>query len=449
MTHTITLPPLASYQKAAIFCENRSAIVEASSKCGKTFGCLLWLLSESLNNGALGREFWWVAPVHDQARIAYDRMKNTLSQTDPSKTIWKSNDTERSIKFANGATCRFKSAEKPDNLYGEDVYAAIFDEASRGREAAWHAIQSTLTATDGKVRVIGNVRGRKNWALRLARQVEAGNLPSWHYASINATDAVKAGVIKQSVLDERKAVLPEHIFRELFYNEPSEDGGNPFGLQHIAGCVTDLSRDQAKVFGVDLAKSVDWTVVVGLDAKMRVCVFERWQHEPWDRTSERIIGIVGNKPTLVDSTGVGDPVVETMQRKAPNIDGFKFTNSSKQQLMEGLAVSIQSRGVGFPDGTLRNELDAFEYDTERGRVFYSAPEGFHDDCVCGLALAVEKARGHVPVTAGIVSMGGKPPEQAMGPEQEIHAVFADRRKDLNWGWENGTTRVTPGERYRR
>jgi len=41
MTHTITLPPLASYQKAAIFCENRSTIIEASSKTEKTFDCLL------------------------------------------------------------------------------------------------------------------------------------------------------------------------------------------------------------------------------------------------------------------------------------------------------------------------------------------------------------------------------------------------------------------------
>lgn len=476
MTTTIELPRLASYQKAAIFCEERNAIIEASSKAGKTVGCLYWLFSEAMNNGGLGREFWWVAPVHDQARIAYDRMKTMLTQTDKDKSIWASNDTERSIKFVNGSTCRFKTAEKPDNLYGEDVYAAIYDEASRGREASWNALQSTLTATDGKVRVIGNVRGRKNWAYRLARRVEAGQLPSWHFASINALDAVKAGIIKQSVLDERRAVLPDHIFRELFFNEPSEDGGNPFGLQHIGSCVQPMSTDPAEVFGVDLAKSVDWTVVIGLDKQMRVCVFERWQHEPWDRTSERILGIVGSKPTLIDSTGVGDPVVEGLQRKAPSIDGFKFTNASKQQLMEGLAVKIQSHACGFPDGTIRQELDNFEYDTERERVYYSAPEGFHDDCVVGLGLAVEKARAHVPVTASVVSMGVKAEKQAQdwfkewgeraGPEsakwsveewkkwydaQQVQVVFSEKRKDLNWGWGegNGSGKVSVSERYRR
>lgn len=458
MTTTIELPPLASYQKAAIFCAERSAIIEASSKAGKTVGCLYWLFSEAMNNGGAGREFWWVAPVHDQARIAYDRMKTMLVQADPTKSIWSSNDTERSIKFVNGSTCRFKSAEKPDNLYGEDVYAAIYDEASRGREASWNALQSTLTATDGKVRVIGNVRGRKNWAYRLARKVEAGQLPSWHFASINAQDAVKAGIIKQSVLDEREAVLPQQIFRELFYNEPSEDGGNPFGLQHIEACVCDLSTKTAKVFGVDLAKSVDWTVVIGLDDERRVCHFDRWQHEPWDRTAERILQIVGSRPTLIDSTGVGDPVVEGLQRKAPSIDGFKFTNSSKQQIMEGLAVEIQSRRLGIarvqptttrPRGIIADELESFEYDTERERVYYSAPDGFHDDCVCALALAVEKARGHVAVTAGIVSMG--PPPAPPHDERDIRVIISEKRNDPAWGWGNGSGggRVTPSERYRR
>jgi hypothetical protein len=32
-------------------------------------------------------------------------------------------------------------------LYGEDVYGAVIDEASRMKEDAWIAVQSTLTAT--------------------------------------------------------------------------------------------------------------------------------------------------------------------------------------------------------------------------------------------------------------------------------------------------------------
>ena len=52
-------------------------------------------------------------------------------------------------------------------------------------------------------------------------------------------------------------------------------------------------------------------------------------------------------------------------------------------------MAIQSRTVWFPDGVITQELEQFEYlFTAGGGVKYSAPEGFYDDCVCALALAV-------------------------------------------------------------
>ncbi len=55
--------------------------------------------------------------------------------------------------------------------------------------------------------------------------------------------------------------------------------------------------------------------------------------------------------------------------------------------MEGLAVAIQQRAVGYPEGPIVAELEAFEYVAHRTGVSYSAPVGLHDDCVCSLALA--------------------------------------------------------------
>ena len=44
---------------------------------------------------------------------------------------------------------------------------ALCDEASRMREESWHAVRSTLTFTQvDQIRIIGNVRGRKNWFYR-------------------------------------------------------------------------------------------------------------------------------------------------------------------------------------------------------------------------------------------------------------------------------------------
>jgi hypothetical protein len=67
--------------------------------------------------------------------------------------------------------------------------------------------------------------------------------------------------------------------------------------------------------------------------------------------------------------------------------GFKYTSTSKQQLMESLASSIHKKEIGFPEGPIKDELEIFEYLFTSTGVRYSAPVGFHDDCVNALALA--------------------------------------------------------------
>lgn len=372
-------PNLAQYQLDAIFCEERYALIEASTKAGKTVGCLAWLIEQALQ-GKANQNYWWVAPVYEQAKIAFRRLKNNLTQS-----IFKANETELSFTFANGARIVCKSGEKPDNLYGEDVFAAVVDEASRMREEAWFALRSTLTATKAPVRIIGNVKGRKNWFYKLARKAEAG-APHMRYQKITAHDAILAGVLDSEEIEDARQTLPEDVFKELYLAIPTEDGSNPFGYAAIQLCIGPMSKLAPVKFGVDLAKSVDWTAIIGLDMNNSVCRFERFQ-KPWRDTLTAIRNVVGKVPCLVDSTGVGDPILEELQATGKNYEGFKFTSQSKQQIMEGLAVSIQQRAIHYPDGTIPSELESFEYEYTRTGVRYAALEGMHDDCVCALALA--------------------------------------------------------------
>lgn len=340
---------------------------------------MIWLFEQALAGGS-GRNYWWVAPVHAQAKIAYRRLKRGVP-----KTVITPNEQELTLTLVNGSVLWFKSAERPDTLYGEDVYGAVIDEATRCREESWFALRSTLTATRAPIRIIGNVKGRKNWAYRLARRAESGE-PGMHYAKLTAFDAVEAGVLAADEIEAARRDLPEAVFRELYLAEPSDDGGNPFGMSAIAACVQPLSAQPALAFGWDLAKSQDWTVGIALDIDGRVCRFERWQGS-WESTITRIDAITSGVYALVDSTGVGDPVLERLQSYGPSYQGFKFSSMSKQQLMEGLAVAIQQGEIAFPDGPIVRELEAFEYEYRRTSVRYSAPEGLHDDCVMALALA--------------------------------------------------------------
>src|SRR6266705_6685365 len=115
-------------QFAAIFDERRYSVIEASTKSGKTSGCIGWLLEQAFQ-GKTGWNYWWVAPVSEQARIAFRRMyRDALFDLRNQITVSLSDKT---ITLPNGAVVWFKSGDKPDSLYGEDVYACVIDEASR------------------------------------------------------------------------------------------------------------------------------------------------------------------------------------------------------------------------------------------------------------------------------------------------------------------------------
>lgn len=383
----LRLPALYGRQFDAIHDPRRIVVIEAATKAGKTSGCMVWLLGRAWNDKTPGHAYWWVAPVYQQSRIAFDRMKSWLRQADATKRAWKAHDTEMWLELASGSRIWFKSGDDPDNLYGEDVYASVLDEATRMREESWHAVRSTLTATRGPVRIIGNVRGLRNWVHRLAQRAQQEPQGDVGYHKLTAYDAVAGGVMRAEEVEAAKRDLPASVFRELYLAEPSDDGGNPFGLEAIAKCVRPMRDGAVAVWGVDLAKSQDWTVAVGLDVDGNVVALERWQGQ-WNETRARLMRLINETPALIDSTGVGDPIVEDLQRELPQVEGFKFTAGSKQQIMEGLAAAIQQGRLSFPDGQLRSELDAFGYEHTRTGVRYEAPPGLHDDCVCALALAV-------------------------------------------------------------
>ena len=381
---TLILPKMYEAQRAAIMDPARIVVIEAGTKCGKTVGCLLWLIAKAWNDQESGHAYWWVAPVYQQAKMAMDRAKKWLLQADPTKTIWASHDSDLWLSMPSGSKIWFRSADDPDNLFGEDVFAVVMDEATRTKDAAFHAIRSTLTATRGPIRIIGNVRGRKNWVHQLGLRADGVEIARH---KLTAWDAVDAGIIAREEVESAKRDLPDHVFRELYLAEPADDGGNPFGIPAIGRCVAPLSTAPVVAWGVDLAKSHDWTVAIGLDSECCVVEMHRWQSD-WGQTRTRLVEIIGQTAALIDSTGVGDPIVEELQRSLPCVEAFKFTSQSKQQIMEGLAAKIQARGIEFPDGWLRDELEAFEFEYGKTGVRYSAPSGQHDDGVCALALAV-------------------------------------------------------------
>lgn len=240
------------------------------------------------------------------------------------------------------------------------------------------------------------MRGKGNWMYKLWLQGLSGNNKNISSYILTCYDAIEGGVLDAQEIEDARNELPPAVFEELYECKPQDNGSNPFGIEAIESCIIpQLSDDPAVVYGIDLAKSVDYTVITGLDAQGNVCHFERWQGFDYSLQLDLILDTIGSTHTIIDATGVGNVVVDTLQAKAYergivlDLEPFVFTGSSKQPLMIGLSSAIRRNIIGYPDNEIAEELRLFAFEYTTNGVKYSAPSGYHDDAVCSLALAVK------------------------------------------------------------
>jgi len=134
-----TRPKITAYQKAILDSKARFTICEASTKSGKTASHIIWLFEQALQC-TTNQSVWWVAPTYSQAEIAFRRMIKQVTV----RGFFTINESKLRLTLPTGAIIQFKSAEKPDNLYGDDVYACVFDEFTRAREADIYLLLASL-----------------------------------------------------------------------------------------------------------------------------------------------------------------------------------------------------------------------------------------------------------------------------------------------------------------
>ncbi|MCK8188342.1 hypothetical protein LXA01_17985, partial [Erwinia amylovora] len=85
---------------------------------------------KQLLEGPEDAEHWWVAPVYEQSMMAYRVAWSLLRNQKGFKQAL----ADKAIICPCNRRWSFRSADKPDNLYGSAVYSAVLDEASRMKD---------------------------------------------------------------------------------------------------------------------------------------------------------------------------------------------------------------------------------------------------------------------------------------------------------------------------
>lgn len=345
--------------------------------CGRRFGkskLAANILSENALEGNPGAYF---APTYKLLEGTFKDILTALQSL-----ISRKHDNQR-IELITGGSIEFWSLENPLAGRSRKYKVAIIDEAAFNRNLwqSWtEAIRPTLTDLKGSAWFMSTPKGKNDfYKLWMRGQTGEPDWMSWQMPTITNP------FIDASEIEAARRDLPELAFKQEYLAEFNDNVANPFGLDYIRICTGQMSNEPAVCYGIDLAKSFDWTVIIGLDKFGTVCHFDRFQR-PWNETKE-IIRRLPKAAIKIDSTGVGDPITEDIQRERSDVHSFKYTSTSKQQLMEGLAAAIHQRRVIFPEGVIKAELESFEYQMTGTGVKYTAPPGLHDDCVNALALA--------------------------------------------------------------
>lgn len=332
-------PKLAQYQTDIIDCEKRFTITEASTKSGKTVSHIVWLHEQALE-GKSGNEFWWVAPIFSQAEIAFERMQRFVENKD----YFIANKSKLSLRLPNGAIMRFKSADNPNSLYGEDVVAAVFDEFTRAKYNAWVALRSTLTATRGKCKFIGNYMGDFNWGHILSEKAKKSD-SEYKYFKITAFQAAEAGILDFAEIEQAREDLSSEQFTMLYLAEGVDSGKMLFNPDSIK-CIfenTHVSRNGKKYITADIAHE-------GSDAFV-ICVWHDWEivkiytmnKSQSKEVNDKIIKVknihgVPNTNIIYDADGVGSGVGGYIVGSIPFHNGGSVIPTLERKLINGVWV---------------------------------------------------------------------------------------------------------------
>ncbi len=376
--------------------------------CGRRFGKTLMACNEIVKFALEHRNATcaWVAPSYRQSKIAYRLIRRAMREV-----ITYKSDSELRIEFKSGSSITFYSSDNYDALRGNGFHFIVLDECADINELAWtEVLQPTLADTNGKALFIGTPKGR-NFFFRLFARGEDEAYPDWE--SFHAATADNPYIRRENIEAARRE-LPEDTFAQEYLAVFLEESAGVFkGIDAIIkGLLNpDYKYDpkQAYSLGWDPAKYNDFSVITLMDAARRVVAWTRINE--LDYTVQlKLVAEIANKfhaHVLMDMTGVGDPLLEQLKQlgykteddagnKVPGFhaDGYLFTNASKQELVQGLQLGVQHRDLEIPDiPVLVNEMRIFQYELSPSRkIIYSAPKGYHDDCVISLALAYEDAK---------------------------------------------------------
>lgn len=364
---------------------------------GRRFGKTMLATTECLDVAMQGGRAWWVSPTYKMSEVGWRPLRLIAAQLEATDI----RRVDKEIHLPGGGMVGVRSADNPDALRGEGLDFLVMDEAAYIQREAWtEALRPSLSDRLGRALFISTPRGR-NW---FWEQYQRGVTGADDYAAFQYPTSANP-YIRKSEIEAARSELPELIFRQEYLAEFIDDQGSVFRRVQEAARVEELTDPipgRQYSAGVDVAASVDYTVISVMDDMSKELVYlDRFNRVDYNLLIDRLESVYkrwGLRTMKVESNSIGQPVIDALKARGLAIIPFMTTSSTKQVLIQNLQAAFENGAIGIINNPiLIGELLSFESKRNASGSFsYSAPAGMHDDTVMSLAIAWDAITGTRP-----------------------------------------------------
>ena len=344
---------------------------------------LYWLLKN--NNSKLG----YITPIYSLGKEVFE-----IIQSRTTDLIESSNKSDLTIKFINGSSIKFLSADRADSVRGFRFHYLILDEvAYLNKQDIENAILPTLNPNGRKCLMISTPRGKNHFYEYYLKGQEGNSDYISYRIPLN-----ECPYVKTELIEEARKSLPREVFRSE-YEAEFTDSTNDVFLNLENRCILDEwtlpNRGDKYYAGVDTGLSSDYSVLTILNEAGRVVFVDRTNNDTIENIANRFVGKIKQYNVVggyVESNGVGKGMYELMNKHSRGLKPFYTSQDSKMNAVRTLITDLDGGVLELPSKALfpyiYNELSAYTFKySANGKISFSHPNGMNDDCVDSLWLA--------------------------------------------------------------
>lgn len=341
----------------------------------------------------------YISPTFALGRKVYSEL---IKMLEPTGLIKKANASTLTIESVYESTLQFFSVEGHQAIRGNTVSgvlildeAAYYQDVLPNGELIWSNVIYPITkARKPKVLIISTPFGKQGLFYNFYQR---GLLGKKGYFIMSAT-IYDDSLITEEEIDEIRSSMPTLAFQQEFMVEFLDNALTFFNGFEKCFKESDFNENIKTYIGIDPSgQGEDECILTKINEQnqVRQYVIKGSFDDKYKQIADIINSTRQLENCLVETNGLGAPMFNEIRKKVRRkfkVNEFSTTNTSKERIISNLATLIEQEKITFDknDTSLFSQFSTFQASyTKNKHLQLQARQGYHDDRIMSLAIALE------------------------------------------------------------